>query len=128
MIQELQDLKKAMEAGAFDTAREIADTYVVMHPDEFNDHYGHVANAANEAEALATIVNMCEKLRDAGLEEHQLRAEAFHLHRWHPQDIGGVYQPAVREDGDEDLPAPAAQPKVRNQPAGTVKARKTRSR
>lgn len=127
MIQELQDLKEAMEAGDFDRAREISDTYVTTHPDEFNDHLNHVGNAANEGEALAKIVDMCEKLRDAGLEEHQLRAEAFHLHRWHPQDIGGVYQPAVRKDEDEDLPAPS-QPKVRNQPAGTVKASKTRSR
>src|SRR5690242_15927800 len=110
MKQELLAVKAAMERCDFATARDLATLYVNAHPDEFTDYYDMVASSVNESEALAKVVAAVDNLRNAGLLEHQMRAEAFHLHRWHPQNIGGhmgagpqvrnagVVHPAVRNN------------------------------
>lgn len=126
MKAELQAIADALCADAIragtpctpniDRARELSDTYVTTHLDEFTDHIEKVAKARaaatdpaeGERAAIAVIVKMCENLRNAELDEHWIRAEAFHLHHWHPQNVGGDFAPTVRNDV-------GAPPQVRNQ-------------
>lgn len=107
MQEQLQAIKDAMDRLDFATARDLSTNYVRGHPEEFTDYVAMVNDSANESEAIAKVVEAVEKLRDAGLVEHQMRAEAFHFYRWHPQNIGGTFAPTVR-------PEAAVHPTVRN--------------
>ena len=83
----------------FATARDLSTLYVNAHPEEFSDWVDKVASSVDESEAIAKVVAAVEHLRDAGLLEHSLRGEAFHFHRWHPQQINGSSGPVLRNDG-----------------------------
>lgn len=70
-----------------DVARQRADDYVADNPDEFKEL------AKLDIEQL---VNAVDVFRAAGLENDQWRVEAWLLHHFEPQSIGGTYQATVR--------------------------------
>lgn len=127
MESDLATFKQAVDSlgttGDVATAQDLATAYVKNHSDKFDDHIRIVNEADDEAGAREQIVQMIEKLRDtannmreAGLvgpadeiTEHQYRAEAWQLHRWHPVHTEGTFQPTVRNKFE------GAQPTVRNQ-------------
>ncbi|QEA10791.1 hypothetical protein [Mycobacterium phage Weirdo19] len=98
MNTELAAIKAALDEQDFATARDLATAYVTAHSEEFTDYQRIVAEAATEAEAIAAVVAAVEALRAAGLTDQQYRAEAFHLHRWNPQNIGGEFEPSIRNE------------------------------
>lgn len=118
MNQELQAFADAMEEARgteeapgsldFDHARELADGYVTTHPDEFTEHVGKVQAAPDEDAAQKAIIKMVEVFRDAGMDESHYRADAFLMHRWHPNDVSGDFKPKVRNEVAENF-----QPSVR---------------
>lgn len=87
MNKELSALKTAMDAGDFDEARKLADAYVKAHPDEFADY---------PDKTLESVVQAVDVFRAAGMDNEQYRAEAWHLHAWEPQAIGGNVVPQKR--------------------------------
>jgi len=68
-------------------ARQLADDYVEAHPDEF-------VNLKDRS--LEDCVKMVDVFRAAGLEEERLKVEAWLLHRFEPQNIGGTYEAKLR--------------------------------
>jgi hypothetical protein len=95
MNDELKAIKDAVDAevgdGAdFDSARSLADAYVQANPDEFKE----LAD-----KGIPELVRAVDALRAGGLEESQWRVEAWLLHRFEPQNIGGASQPTVRIPG-----------------------------
>lgn len=87
MNKELTALKNAMDDTDFDKARKVADAYVKAHPDEFADYAD---------KTLESVVQAVDVFRAAGMENDQYRAEAWHLHAWEPQSIGGNVVPQKR--------------------------------
>jgi hypothetical protein len=88
MNEGLETLKDAMDAGDFDTARKLATGYVNAHPDEFREYKVFTEAAESDAHALDQVVADVDHFRSQGRLESQFRAEAWHLHMWHPQQIG----------------------------------------
>lgn len=98
MNPELTALKEAMDGLDFVTARELATAYVAAHPDEFAEYSAMAESAETEQAAIQSVVHAVEVFRAAGLLESQYRAEAWHLHTWDPQDIGGAVRPRRRNN------------------------------
>lgn len=96
MNPELQALKTAMDAGDFDTARELATDYVTAHPDEFTEHQTNTDNAETDHQAHQQAVKAVSAFRNAGMLDSQYRAEAWLLHTWEPLQIGAVMGPHRR--------------------------------
>lgn len=67
---------------------QLSDAYVAAHPEEFTDFAD---------KTIVDVVKSVDVFREAGMEDMQWRAEAWHLHKWHPQTIGGVMGPQERE-------------------------------
>lgn len=107
MNKELEALDQAMQSGAFDTARDLATNYVRAHPEEFETYRRLVEEAPDHKAAIQQIVKRVTAFRNLDMHEDRLRAEAFHLHHYEPQNIGADFQPAVRNA------LPDAQPTVR---------------
>lgn len=103
--EELEALKAAMGAGDFDTARDLATNYVRAHPEEFTDYVRLVQEAPDERAAVKAVVQRVTAFRNLDMPGEQYRAEAFHLHRWHPQDVTGQVQPLIRNDLGDSQPA-----------------------
>lgn len=89
MKAELQAIKDAWEATPRDDdgARTLADQYVSSNPDEFNGFQGMT---------IEQLVEAIDTFRSANMEEDQWRIETWLLHRYTPQNIGGIYQPQLR--------------------------------
>lgn len=68
-------------------ARNLADEFVTTNPDLFT------SMATMRVEELVTAV---ENFRASGMEEEEWRIEAWLLHHYEPQNIGGSAQPTVR--------------------------------
>lgn len=114
MKAELQAFEDAKAEMNFVKATELADSYVTTHLGEFADLIDKVTSSANEAEARDKIVQTVESLRDvAKMPELAAHAEAFLFHRWHPIDVGGTFQPTVRNDSGV-APTATPVPVVRN--------------
>lgn len=93
MNAQLQAIKDAVDAEVgdgsdFDGARRLSDQYVAEHPDEFTSEITE--------KTLPELVQAVDVLRSAGLEESQWRVEAWLLHHFEPQNIGGPSAPAIR--------------------------------
>lgn len=114
MNEELTAIKAAMDNADFDTARALADAYVPAHPDEFSDYYAIVEAAESETAAHTEVVQSVEALRNAGLQSHQYRAEAFLLYRWAPLDASGASGPHVRHADEVQISASSTEPQIRN--------------
>lgn len=87
MNSELEAIKDAVEAQDFDQARTLADAYVAANPGEFTDH---------AAKTLEECVSSVDVLRAASLDTPRWLTEAWLLHRFAPQNIGGAYQAQIR--------------------------------
>lgn len=92
MIEELEQIRAAWskdEAGGRDEAlaRELADEYVRENPAVFS---------SISQKSLEELCSDVEAFRNANMEEEVWKIEAWLLHRFEPQNIGGVYQPKVR--------------------------------
>lgn len=87
MNQQLEAIKIAMDDLDFNAARALSDTYVAAHPEEFTEYADM---------AIESVVQAVDVFRAAGMVDHQYRAEAWHLHTWEPQTIGGGFQPSLR--------------------------------
>ena len=73
-----------------DGTRAMCDAYVEAHPEQF-------ARLRNKT--LEECVNALSVYRQAGMEEDQWIVEAWLLHRFEPQQIGGQAQATVRIPG-----------------------------
>lgn len=92
MNAELQAIKDAWDKdkeGGRDEAlaRSLSDSYVLANPGEFTGYEG------KDIEELAGAIDV---FREAGMDEEVQRIETWLLHRFMPQNIGGVYQPQLR--------------------------------
>jgi len=99
MIEELEQIKAAWskdEAGGRDEAlaRELADEYVKENP---------VLFSSISQKSLEELCADVEAFRNANMEEEVWKIETWLLHRFEPQNIGGIYQPQVRVASEEVL-------------------------
>lgn len=85
-IQDAWD--KELDGGRDDAAaRALADEFVSANPALFT----------GMAEmTVAELVNAVDTFREAGMLEEQWRVEAWLLHHYEPQNIGGQAEPTVR--------------------------------
>lgn len=96
MREELEQLKTAWskdEVGGRDEelVRELADDFVNLNPGLYTEI---------STKSLEQLCNDIEIFRQAGMEEEVWKIEAWLLHRFEPQNIGGLYQPQVRIAGE----------------------------
>lgn len=91
MNSELEAIRDAWDKttgdGRDEVARELADAYVADHEDQF---------ASLRDMSLEQCVQALDVFRAAGMEEEQWRVEAWLLHRFEPQNIGGAAEAKVR--------------------------------
>jgi hypothetical protein len=90
MKSELQAIRDALDAQDFDIARELADEYVTANPNDFTT----LADLSLEECVKAVCV-----FRDAGMSDNHYQIEAWLLHKWEPQNIGGEASPSLRLAG-----------------------------
>lgn len=67
--------------------RQLADSYVGDHPDEFTSYDG-----LDEKQCVKAL----EVFREAGLEDDEFRVQVWIWHWFEPQEIGGTYKAKVR--------------------------------
>ena len=92
MNAELEAIKDAWDKNTGDGrdevgTRALCDAYVAAHPEEFTE----LRNLSIEE-----CVQAVSTFRNANLEESQWRVETWLLAKYEPQNIGGVYQPQLR--------------------------------
>jgi hypothetical protein len=92
--KQLEAIKDAMDKATGDgrdreKAVQLADKYVKAHPDLF---------AGLDKISLPILVQLLSEHRNAGNEEEQWNVEAWLLHHYPPQKIGGEYHAEVRLD------------------------------
>lgn len=97
MNAELAAIKDAVDKSTGDgrdlaKAQQLAKSYVEAHPEEFTDYQAW----GNDDAAREKTVQAVDVFRAAGMDEAQWRAEAWHLFSWEPPNIGGTFQPAIR--------------------------------
>lgn len=68
-------------------ARQLADQFVADNPDLYTEY---------PAKNVVELVEAVDVLRLAGMEDEQWRVEAWLLHRYEPQNIGGPVEATVR--------------------------------
>jgi hypothetical protein len=95
MNKELQAIRDAMDKTSGDgrdreSAVKLADKYVAAHPDEF-------AEMADMT--IEECVQAVDVFRAANLTDSEQRMEAWLLHKFAPQNIGGPAAPTVRIPG-----------------------------
>lgn len=83
MDTQLESIKQAVEAGEFDTARTLSDEYVASNPDVYNGWESK--QVAGDTGLVANV----DLYRAAGREDDLWQTEAWLLHRFQPQNIGG---------------------------------------
>lgn len=96
MNPELEAIRDAMdkETGRdTEQAVTLADTYVTAHPDQFTS-----LNGLDMEQCVAAI----DVFRAAGMEEDLWRVQAWILHRFEFQTIGGPVTARVRVPGSEN--------------------------
>lgn len=97
MTPELQAIRDAMDNtnGNRDITQAVAlaDTYVSEHPDQFT--------SLTEM-PIEQCVAAVDVFRAAGMEDDQWRVEAWLLHRYEPQTIGGPVTAKIRIPGSEN--------------------------
>lgn len=86
LSSELTAIQSAVESGDFATARSLSDAYVAANPSVYADY----------DEDIHLGVKRVEVFRDAGLETSQWQAEAWLLHTFDPQNIGGIAAATIR--------------------------------
>lgn len=79
--------KDSGEGRDEEKARKLADAYVKANPDQFE---------TLEDLSVDQLVKAVDVFREAGMEDDQWRVEAWLLHRYEPQTIGGAAEPKVR--------------------------------
>ena len=87
MQDALQAIKDQVEAGEVETARELADTFVSENPSLFADM---------QTKNVEELVSAIDVFRAAAMEENQWQVEAWLLHHYEPQNIGGPADATVR--------------------------------
>ena len=87
MQSELQDIKDALESGQIDEARSLSDAFVSENPDLFTDM---------QTKNVEELVKAVDVFRETGMEDNQWQVEAWLLHHYEPQKIGGVQDATVR--------------------------------
>lgn len=92
MNAELEAIKDAWDKNTGNgreevLTREMCDAYVAAHPERFTDYHDLT---------LEEIVETIGVFRRVGFEERQWEAEVWQLHRFEPQNIGGVAKVVVR--------------------------------
>jgi hypothetical protein len=70
-----------------DKVRGLADKYVKAHTKDF---------AGWENLSLESLVRLVDEAREVGDEEKLWKVEAYLLHKFEPQNIGGTYEPKLR--------------------------------
>ena len=93
MNKELEAIREAMDKTSGrdrDKAVALADKYVAAHPEEF---------AELQDMPLEACVQAVEVFRAAGMTESEQRVETFLLHKYEPQQVGGLAKPQVRTPG-----------------------------
>jgi hypothetical protein len=95
MDTELEEIRQAMDKSTGDgrdrdEAVRLSDAYVAAHPETF---------AGLDKFDLPLLVQLVSEKRNAGDEQGQWEIEAWLLHAYEPQSIGGEYQPQLRVPG-----------------------------
>ena len=95
MQDELEEIKEVVDKTSGDgrdeeLARSLADTVVRDNPSQFNEL---------ENKTVEELCAAIDVFRAAGDEAQVWRIEAWLLHRFEPQNIGGSAQPAIRNAG-----------------------------
>ena len=92
MKAELQAIKDVWDAEPRDAAlaHSMSDDYVAANPSEFTGF---------ETKSIEQLCGAIDTFRAAGMDEEVQRMEVWLLHRFEPQNIGGVYQPQIRVTG-----------------------------
>lgn len=98
MHEKLEAIRNAWDKEVGDgrdeeLARRLADEFVAENPDLYTDYKGRVLE---DVEGVTGLVSAVDVLRQAGMLEEQWRVEAWLLHRFNPQDIGGSVSATVR--------------------------------
>lgn len=97
MDTQLEAIKSAVEAGEFDTARTLSDAYVADNEATFTGW------ESKPVDGVDGLVANCDLYRAAGRDEDLWQTEAWLLHRFLPQNIGGAAAPQIRIP---DVPGP----------------------
>lgn len=71
----------------FESARSLADAFVADNPGLYTDY---------PSKSVSELVEAVDLLRSAGMEEEHWRVEAWLLHRYDPQNIGGPVDATIR--------------------------------
>lgn len=92
MDKELEAVKDAMDKSTGDgrdrdKAVQLADAYVAAHPETF---------AGLDKFDLPLLVELVSQKRNAGDAQGEWELEAWLLHAYLPQEIGGEYRPQLR--------------------------------
>lgn len=87
MQSELQEIKDAVEGGDIDGARNLSDSFVSANTDLFAEM------ATKNVDELVVAIDV---FRAAGMEDNQWQVEAWLLHHYEPQKIGGTTDATVR--------------------------------
>jgi hypothetical protein len=89
-IKEAVEEQVDAEAPNHDSARALADAYVAAHSEAFASH---------ATMTLEQCVAAVDVFRAANMVPDQWRVEAWLLHRFEPQSIGGPVQAVLRVPG-----------------------------
>lgn len=84
MDAQLEAIKAAVEAGELDSARTLSDAYVDANPDLFTGW------ESKDVEGETGLVANVDVYRAAGRDSDLWQTEAWLLHRYLPQNIGGA--------------------------------------
>ena len=87
MQSELQEIKDAVESGDVEGARNLSDAFVSENPSLFADM---------QTKNVEELVSAIDVFRAAAMEENQWQVEAWLLHHYEPQNIGGPADATVR--------------------------------
>lgn len=90
MNEQLEEIKEAVASGEIDTARTLSDQYVSANPDAFSGW------EAKEVDGEQGLVAAVDTYRATGMEDDQWKVEAWLLHRFNPQNIGGAAIVTIR--------------------------------
>lgn len=106
MDAQLEAIKEAVEAGELDTARTLSDSYVA-------DNASYFAGwESKTVDGETGLVANCDVYRATGRDDDLWATEAWLLHRFLPQSIGGAAVMLIRTPADQPASLAARSKKV----------------
>lgn len=97
MDAQLEAIKAAVEGGDLDSARTLSDAYVDANADVFTGW------ESKSVDGETGLVANCDVYRAAGRDDDLWQTEAWLLHRFLPQNIGGAAVVQIRVPNAPEL-------------------------